>query len=233
MTGTAAELTPIREVDDLHGRRRHARADHDRDPGDLRGRAARALRALRRLAGQGSRSGLLSMDQSSSTTPPCATGCRGRAMSLSVEEKVRVARILDDARRAHDRGRASRRRTRRSSSSSSACGEAGLRADVCAFGMTRRRGVAAEEDAALRVLAESWTPVSTIVGKTWGLHLEKVVKVDRDENLRMIAESVAFLVGERQARGLRRRALLRRLPRRRRRTRSSACAPRWTRAPRT
>src|ERR671916_1799020 len=60
--------------------------------------------------------------------------------------------------------------------------------------MTRRRGVSAEEDSALRVLAESWTPVSTIVGKTWGLHLEKVVKVDREENLRMIAESVAFLV---------------------------------------
>ena len=36
----------------------------------------------------------------------------------------------------------------------------------------------------------------TLVGKTWSLHLEKVVKVDRDENLRMIAESVAFLVGQ-------------------------------------
>ena len=36
----------------------------------------------------------------------------------------------------------------------------------------------------------------TIVGKTWSLHLEKVVKVDREENLRMISESVAFLVGE-------------------------------------
>src|SRR4029079_155782 len=57
-----------------------------------------------------------------------------------------------------------------------------------------RAGCPSAEDAALRVLAESWTPVSTIVGKTWGLHLEKVVKVDRDENLRMIAESVAFLV---------------------------------------
>ena len=60
--------------------------------------------------------------------------------------------------------------------------------------MTRRRGVPAEEDEALRVLAESWTPVSTLVGKTWGLHLEKVVRVDREENLRMIGESVAFLV---------------------------------------
>ena len=62
--------------------------------------------------------------------------------------------------------------------------------------MTRRRGVPAEEDAALRVLAETWTPVATLVGKTWGLHLEKVVKVDREENLRMIEESVAFLVGQ-------------------------------------
>ena len=36
----------------------------------------------------------------------------------------------------------------------------------------------------------------TLVGKTWGLHLEKVVRVDREENLRMISESVAFLVAE-------------------------------------
>ena len=90
--------------------------------------------------------------------------------------------------------------------------------------------MAAAEDAALRVLAESWTPVSTIVGKTWGLHLEKVVKVDRDENLRMIAESVAFLVAagkrvvydaEHFFDGYRDDARVRA---------SSACGPRWTRA---
>ena len=51
-------------------------------------------------------------------------------------------------------------------------------------------------DPALRVLAGCFAPVCTLVGKTWALHLEKVVKVDRDENLRMIAESVAFLVTE-------------------------------------
>jgi 2-isopropylmalate synthase len=38
--------------------------------------------------------------------------------------------------------------------------------------------------------------VCTLVGKTWTLHLEKIVKVDRVENLRMIAESIAFLRGE-------------------------------------
>lgn len=120
-------------------------------------------------------------------------GMQGEGMSLSVEEKVRVARILDDLGvpmieagfpTSNPKELELFERLE----------QAGLRADVCAFGMTRRRGVAADEDAALKVLAESWTPVSTIVGKTWGLHLEKVVKVDRDENLRMIGESVAFLV---------------------------------------
>ncbi len=67
---------------------------------------------------------------------------------------------------------------------------------LAAFGMTRRRGVAAPDDPAMRGLAESFAPVITIVGKTWDLHIEKVTRVSREENLRMIEESVAFLVGE-------------------------------------
>jgi 2-isopropylmalate synthase len=62
--------------------------------------------------------------------------------------------------------------------------------------MTRRRDARAEEDLALRVLADCFAPVCTLVGKTWALHLEKVVRVDREENLRMIDESVAFLVAQ-------------------------------------
>src|SRR3984885_14513813 len=64
------------------------------------------------------------------------------------------------------------------------------------YDTTLRDGTRADADPGLRVLADSAAPVCTIVGKSWGLHLEKVVKVDRDENLRMISESVAFLVGE-------------------------------------
>src|SRR5919201_1332112 len=58
---------------------------------------------------------------------------------------------------------------------------------------TRRRGVAAHEDPALRVLADTFALVCTLVGKTWRLHLEKVTKVDPEENLAMIEDSVAFL----------------------------------------
>ncbi|MBA3864735.1 MAG: citramalate synthase [Solirubrobacterales bacterium] len=65
-------------------------------------------------------------------------------------------------------------------------------ATICAFGMTRRRGTAAEDDPALATLVESFTPVVTLVGKTWALHLEKVTKVSREENLAMISESVAL-----------------------------------------
>lgn len=67
---------------------------------------------------------------------------------------------------------------------------------LAAFGMTRRRGVAAEQDPAIRGLAESFAPVITLVGKTWDLHLERVTRVTREENLRMIEESVAFLVSQ-------------------------------------
>src|SRR5271156_2250177 len=67
-------------------------------------------------------------------------------------------------------------------------------AEIVAFGMTRRRESSAEEDEGLRVLAESFAPVCTLVGKTSVLHVEKVVRVTREENLAMIADSIAFLV---------------------------------------
>ena len=55
MTGTAAELVPVREVDDHADRQRRARRDHPRGPDGLRGRPARAHRALPRVAGPGAR----------------------------------------------------------------------------------------------------------------------------------------------------------------------------------
>ncbi|HEV3320074.1 MAG TPA: citramalate synthase [Solirubrobacteraceae bacterium] len=67
-------------------------------------------------------------------------------------------------------------------------------AEVVAFGMTRRRGVDAAEDEGLRVLAESFVPVCTLVGKSSVLQAETVLKVTRAENLGMIGESIALLV---------------------------------------
>lgn len=74
--------------------------------------------------------------------------------------------------------------------------EAGLRhAKVCAFGMTRRRGVEAKDDAGMQALVGAKTPVITIVGKTWDLHVDEVLRVSREENLAMIEDSVGFCTG--------------------------------------
>ncbi len=67
-------------------------------------------------------------------------------------------------------------------------------AEIVAFGMTRRRDIAAEDDEGLRVLAESFAAVCTLVGKSSLLHVEKVVRVSREENLAMIGDSIAWLV---------------------------------------
>jgi len=120
-------------------------------------------------------------------------GMQGHGMSLSVEEKVRVAHVLDDLGVPFIEAGFPASNPKEAELFERLEHET-LQADVCAFGMTRRRGVAAEEDAALQALASSFAPVVTLVGKTWGLHLEKVVKVGRDENLAMIAESIAFLL---------------------------------------
>ncbi len=66
-------------------------------------------------------------------------------------------------------------------------------ARVCAFGMTRRKGIAPDEDPGMKALLEAGTPVVTIVGKTWDLHVDEVLGVSREENLAMIRESVGFV----------------------------------------
>lgn len=67
------------------------------------------------------------------------------------------------------------------------------RSRVAAFGSTRRAGVRAEKDAQLRNLLEAETRVITLFGKSWDLHVREALRVPMDENLRMIADSVAHL----------------------------------------
>jgi 2-isopropylmalate synthase len=122
-------------------------------------------------------------------------GMQGPGLTLSAAEKVRVARKLDELGVHLIEAGFPASNPKEHELFDLLARERFEHADIAAFGMTRRRGVAAAEDAGLRVLAESFAPVCTIVGKTWALHLEKVVRVDRAENLAMIAESVAFLVG--------------------------------------
>jgi 2-isopropylmalate synthase len=66
-------------------------------------------------------------------------------------------------------------------------------ARIAAFGMTRRRGCAPEDDTGMQALRDSKAPVVTIVGKTWDLHVLEVLRVDEAENLAMIGDSVGYI----------------------------------------
>ena len=121
-------------------------------------------------------------------------GSQGEGVNFSLEDKLAITRRLDDAgvdfieggyplSNPKDAQYFERVRTLPLS-----------RSRVCAFGMTRRRGMTAAEDPGMRALLDAGTSVVTIVGKTSAFHVAEVLGVSQEENLAMIADTVAHLV---------------------------------------
>jgi 2-isopropylmalate synthase len=69
---------------------------------------------------------------------------------------------------------------------------------IAAFGSTRRAKLGPENDANMRALLDAGTKACTLVGKTWTLHVTEVLRTTLEDNLKMIEESVAYLVSERR-----------------------------------
>src|SRR5579884_1233806 len=159
-----------------------------------RGRGGRAAGAGRRARIGVARSAGVSRIELYDTT--LRDGMQGEGMSLSAEEKLRVAHRLDELGIDLIEAGFPSSNPKEMELFDLLAAERFRHAEIAAFGMTRRRDLAAQDDPALRTLADCFAPVCTLVGKTWGLHLEKVVRADREENLRMIADSVAFLVAQ-------------------------------------
>ena len=119
-------------------------------------------------------------------------GMGGPGMSLSVEEKLKVVDALDDL-GAHFIEAGFPSSNPKEAELFERLEDLSLEnATIAAFGMTRRRDTKPEDDEALRTIVECFAPVACLVGKSWGLHLEKVIRVSPEENLAMIADSVAF-----------------------------------------
>ncbi|HSZ12566.1 MAG TPA: citramalate synthase [Solirubrobacteraceae bacterium] len=122
-------------------------------------------------------------------------GMGGGGLTLTAEEKLRVVHALDELGVDMIEAGFPSSNPKELELFGLLAEETLSHAEIVAFGMTRRRDVAADQDEGLRVLADSFAPACTIVGKASVLHVEKVVRVTREENLAMIADSVAFLVG--------------------------------------
>ena len=69
-------------------------------------------------------------------------------------------------------------------------------AQLAAFGATRRPNRSADGDGDLAVLLEANTPIVTLVGKSWTLHVDEALRTTREEHLAMVADSARFFVRE-------------------------------------
>ena len=119
-------------------------------------------------------------------------GTQREGLSLSVEDKVKIARALDRLGVSYIEGGWPGSNPKDAEFFRRIRAVPLVHARVAAFGSTRRAGVRCEEDASLRALVDAETPVVTLVGKSSTLHVERILETTRAENLRMIGESVAF-----------------------------------------
>lgn len=120
-------------------------------------------------------------------------GTQGEGISLSVEDKLSLLRLLDAFGIAYVEGGWPGSNPKDLEFFRRAKGVSLQRAKLAAFGSTRRPGIPCEEDSNLRALLAAETPVVTIFGKSWDLHVTHALRTSLEENLAMIRESVAFL----------------------------------------
>src|SRR5688572_7034177 len=120
-------------------------------------------------------------------------GAQSEDVAFTLDDKLRVAELLDGLGIAYIEGgwpgsnprdeeffRAVKRLNLK-------------RARVAAFGSTRRANVAVADDLNLRQLLKAETPVVTIVGKTWDLHVRDDLRISKEQNLEVIADSIRYL----------------------------------------
>src|SRR2546425_162041 len=121
-------------------------------------------------------------------------GTQGENITLSLADKLRVARMLDEYGMPYIEGGWPGSNPKDVEFFKAARGMTWQTARLAAFGSTRHRSNRPEDDPNLRELVAAETPVVTIFGKSWLLHVTEVLGATPAENLDMIADSVRFVV---------------------------------------
>ena len=122
-------------------------------------------------------------------------GSQGEGVNFSLEDKLAIARRLDEVGVDYIEGGYPLSNPKDAQFFERVRSAGLVRSKVVAFGMTRRRGMAAADDPGMKALLAAETPVVTIVGKTSAFHVAEVLGVSREENLAMIADTVAHIAG--------------------------------------
>jgi 2-isopropylmalate synthase len=121
-------------------------------------------------------------------------GTQGENITLSLADKLRIARMLDEFGMPYIEGGWPGSNPKDIEFFAAARTMRWTRAKLAAFGMTRHRSTRPTDDPNLHELVAAETPVVTIFGKSWLLHVTEVLGATAAENLDMIADSVGFVV---------------------------------------
>lgn len=119
-------------------------------------------------------------------------GTQGEGISLSSADKLRIAERLDAFGIHYIEGGWPGSNPKDMEFFNEARKRKFRHAKIAAFGSTRRAKESCAKDSNIQALVEAQTPVVTIFGKTWSLHVREVLRVSAEENLTMIADSVRY-----------------------------------------
>ena len=120
-------------------------------------------------------------------------GTQGENISFSIHDKIRITQRLDDLGVHYIEGGWPGSNERDKGYFEEAK-KLGLKnASVAAFGSTRRARKSCEEDASIQALLQAETPVVTIVGKSWDFQVTEALKIELEENLELVHDSIEYL----------------------------------------
>jgi 2-isopropylmalate synthase len=120
-------------------------------------------------------------------------GTQRENISLSVADKLKITRLLDDLGVSYIEGGWPGSNPKDAAYFEAVKSLSLNHAKIAAFGSTCRKNSDPADDPNIQALVDAETPVTTVVGKTSMLHVIEVLQVTPEENLRMIRESLAYL----------------------------------------
>lgn len=125
-------------------------------------------------------------------------GCQSASVNFSVADKIAIAQSLDEFGVDYIELGWPSASQREMEAFEKIKGIPLKHSIIVAFGSTKRKGVAASDDASLQGIIKSGAGAACIFGKTWKDHVQKQLGITPEENLKSITESIAFLVSQKK-----------------------------------
>src|SRR5262249_26216966 len=120
-------------------------------------------------------------------------GCQAEDVSLTLEDKLEMARRLDELAIDYIEGGGPDSCESDAAFFTDSRRVKLRRARVAAFGATGRAGGKASADRNLSLILRADTPVACIVGKTWDMHVREALRIPLTENLEILYDTIAYL----------------------------------------